>query len=140
MIINKDNQSSRPIPQDSSNITFLYCLYPLEDQAPRLFFVCAPMPNKKKQKQQPNAMETPSASPAREANANTSTVSNDDTPTSNTKASIILAAINDMSKRMEVQFNKLGASLQATQASLTEHDARISTLEAASSDHDIRLT
>ena len=98
------------------------------------------MPNKKKQKQQPNAMETPSASPAREANANTSTVSNDDTPTSNTKASIILAAINDMSKRMEVQFNKLGASLQATQASLTEHDARISTLEAASSDHDIRLT
>lgn len=72
---------------------------------------------------------------------------NDDTPElaplaakANTEASVILAAINDMSKRMEDRFNNLGASLQATQATLTEHDARISTVEAASSDHDIRLT
>ena len=91
-------------------------------------------------------METPSASAAREANANASMASNDDTPelaplaaTANTKASVILAAINDMSKRMEDRFNNL-ASLQATQAILTEHDAWISTVEAASSDNDIQLT
>ena len=105
------------------------------------------MPNKKKQKQQPNAMETPSASPAREADANPSIGDNDDAPelaplaaTANIEASVILAAINDMSKRMEDRFNNLGASLQATQATLTEHDARISTVEAASSDHDFQLT
>lgn len=94
-------------------------------------------------------METPTASPAREANANASTVSNDDATapelaplaaTANTEVIVILAAIKDLSKKMEDRFNNLGASLQATQATLTEHDARISAVEAASSDHDTQLT
>ena len=74
-------------------------------------------------------------------------MSNVDTPklaplaaTANTEASVILTAMNEMSKRMEDRFNNLGVSLQATQATLTEHDAQISTAEVPSSDHDIRLT
>ena len=117
------------IPARRSNITLVFrlCTYAYQEET----------------KQQPYAMETPSASPAREANANASIMSNDDIPLAamaNTEASVILAALNDMSTRMEDRFNNLGASLQATQATLTEHDARISTVEAASIDHDIRLT
>lgn len=41
---------------------------------------------------------------------------------------------------MEDRFNKLEASLQATQSALADHDARISAVEAANSDHDTRLT
>lgn len=60
--------------------------------------------------------------------------------TANTEASFILAAINDMSKRLEDRFDNLETSLQAIQSALAEHDGRISTVEAASSDYDIRLT
>ncbi len=103
------------------------------------------MASRGKLKQLPNVKKTTSPNPAREANANASIVGTDDAPdllaaTANTEASVILAAINDMGKRMEERFNNLEASLQATQATLTEHDTRISTVEAASSDHDIRLT
>lgn len=60
--------------------------------------------------------------------------------TANTGTSAILEAINEMSKRMEDQFNKLEVSLQATQSALAKHDTRISAVEATSSDPDTRLT
>lgn len=99
------------------------------------------MASRREQRQQANAKKASSAHPAREANA--SIESTELTPPAaevNADTNTILAAINDMSKKMEDRFNNLEASLQTMQATLTEHEARISTTEAASSDLDVRLT
>ena len=101
------------------------------------------MATRRDQKQQSNAKKVPSANPVREANASVGIAGNEDAPEltplvakANAETSVILAAINNMSKKMEDRFNNLEASLQATQTTLTEHDSRISTVEAACSDHD----
>eukprot|EP00064_Thunnus_orientalis_P022972 superscaffoldBa00008255_g23196 len=105
------------------------------------------MATRKDQKQQSNAKKAPSANPAHEANASVGIAGNEDAPEptlpvakANAETSVILAAINDMSKRMEDRFNNLKASLQATQTTLTEHYSWISTMEVACGDHDTRLT
>lgn len=52
---------------------------------------------------------------------------------------IILAAIDDMKKKMEERFNTLEAALQATQVTLAEHGTHLSSMEEASVVHDARL-
>ena len=141
------SQSSCPIHRDSSNITFLCCFHPLKSQALRSFFVGTLMATRRDQKQQSNAKKVPSANPVREANASVGIAGNEDAPEltplvakANAETSVILAAINNMSKKMEDRFNNLEASLQATQTTLTEHYSWISTMEVACGDHDTRLT
>lgn len=51
----------------------------------------------------------------------------------------ILSATDGMSKKMDETFNSLEASLQATEAILTEHASRLSAVKMRASDHDNRL-
>lgn len=51
----------------------------------------------------------------------------------------VLAAIGQMSQKMDDRFNSLDASLKVNQAMLAEHESRLSAVENASSDHDGRL-
>lgn len=55
------------------------------------------------------------------------------------ETSAVLAAIHEMSNKMNDRFNSLETSLLATQATLLEHANRITAVENMSSDHDDRL-
>lgn len=57
-----------------------------------------------------------------------------------TETAAVLAAIGEMSQKMESRFNSLDAILKANQATLDEHEARLSDVEHASSAHDGRLS
>lgn len=105
------------------------------------------MASRRDQKQQSTAKKPPAANQARDASASVSITGIEDAsesspPAAKAKAEsvAILAAISDMSKRMEDRFNNLEVSLQAIQTTVTELDSRISTVEMACSDHDTELT
>ncbi|KAK7904504.1 hypothetical protein WMY93_017111 [Mugilogobius chulae] len=57
-----------------------------------------------------------------------------------TETAAVLAAIGEMSQKMDVRFNSLDATLKANQATLDEHETRLSDVEHASSAHDGRLS
>ncbi|KAK7938988.1 hypothetical protein WMY93_002314 [Mugilogobius chulae] len=57
-----------------------------------------------------------------------------------TETAVVLAAIGEMSQKMDVRFNSLDATLKANQATLDEHETRLSDVEHASSAHDGRLS
>lgn len=58
-------------------------------------------------------------------------------PSADTAA--VLAAIGDMSRKMDERFNALQSALSENQAMLEEHDGRLFAVESATSDHDGRL-
>ncbi|KAK7879698.1 hypothetical protein WMY93_033590 [Mugilogobius chulae] len=57
-----------------------------------------------------------------------------------TETTAVLAAIGEMSQKMDVRFNSLDAASKANQATLDEHETRLSDVEHANSAHDGRLS
>lgn len=55
------------------------------------------------------------------------------------ETSAVLAAIQEMSNKMDCRFNSLETTLKENQAMLTEHANRITAVENMSSDHDDKL-
>ncbi|CAL1567223.1 unnamed protein product [Knipowitschia caucasica] len=56
-----------------------------------------------------------------------------------TDTAMVLAAIQEMSRKMDDRFNSLDAAMKACQAVLDEHETRLSAVENMATDHDGRL-